>query len=480
MLQRNKASGMQIRESYQGRRNAPGWGPGGRGYALTRALAIAGLALLLPLAAAAETEQTPVKKVSPWSLCAKATNLIERQDGIPRQLLRAISKVESGRFHAKKQIVMAWPWTVMAEGRGRYLPTKSAAIAEVEGLRARGVRNIDVGCMQVNLYYHPDAFADLNQAFDPVANVAYAASYLKALEIEQGSWAKAVAHYHSADPGRYRQYRLKVHVAWRQERAKFLAALSELQAREFAAVEPMPAIMTWHQANVAEPFGTQLASLNFAAAPFDPGIQAPVPAPEAVVALAYDGPVQIDTQEPGGQRSPYVVFSELDPPAPSLLIAAREGVEFSPISFEPVGMTGWKRAEPPLATQLAIASLAPSRLSEASIAPSAMWLPEPADFGPTVRRPSAAAQLTPRRSRFLATQITVAAREPESSAAPASAAALSFATGAAYPGFARAEPIRPGERWSLVWPLLEPHAERVGREFIGFLQSFPSDSGDNG
>src|SRR5262245_14779315 len=179
MLHRTRASGLQIRESYQGRRNAPVYG-------LTRILAVAAIALLLPLgAAAAATEEAAVKKPSPWSLCAKATNLIERQEGIPRQLLRAISKVESGRFHAKKQIVMAWPWTVMAEGRGRYLPTKSAAIAEVEGLRARGVRNIDVGCMQVNLYYHPDAFADLNQAFDPVANVAYAASYLKALRSEE-------------------------------------------------------------------------------------------------------------------------------------------------------------------------------------------------------------------------------------------------------------------------------------------------------
>ena len=32
--------------------------------------------------------------------------------------------------------------------------------------------------MQVNLGYHPDAFEDLEQAFDPTYNVAYAASFL--------------------------------------------------------------------------------------------------------------------------------------------------------------------------------------------------------------------------------------------------------------------------------------------------------------
>src|SRR5262245_35394890 len=75
-------------------------------------LVLATLALYWP-ATAHDANQAQDLKPNPWSLCAKATNLIERQEGIPRQLLRAISKVESGRFHKKKQLVMAWPWTVM-------------------------------------------------------------------------------------------------------------------------------------------------------------------------------------------------------------------------------------------------------------------------------------------------------------------------------------------------------------------------------
>jgi hypothetical protein len=186
--------------------------------------------LLAPTAAVADAGQNP------WTMCAKATNRVERDAGIPRQLLRAISKAESGRFHKGKQVVMAWPWTVMAEGRGRYLDSKAAAIAEVESLRARGVKNIDVGCMQVNLQYHPHAFASLDDAFDPLTNVTYAASFLKTLAAEQGSWAKAAAYYHSQNPARYRRYRAKIREIWTAEREKYLLALDKMRAEQAAAL----------------------------------------------------------------------------------------------------------------------------------------------------------------------------------------------------------------------------------------------------
>jgi len=209
-----------------------------------------GLVLAFGGRAAIADDADPGVGDNPWTMCARATNRIERQEGIPRQLLRAISKMESGRWHSGKQLVMAWPWTIMAEGQGRYLPTKEAAVAEVEALRQRGVRNIDVGCMQVNLYYHPDAFASLDDAFDPLTNVTYAASYLKTLATQTGSWAKGVAYYHSEDPQRYLAYRTKVRQIWTEEREKYLAALDQLRAEEASALtlaslihldEPLPA-----------------------------------------------------------------------------------------------------------------------------------------------------------------------------------------------------------------------------------------------
>ena len=46
----------------------------------------------------------------------------------------------------------------MALGKDRFFSSKAAAITAVRKLQADGVRNIDVGCMQVNLKYHPKVF----------------------------------------------------------------------------------------------------------------------------------------------------------------------------------------------------------------------------------------------------------------------------------------------------------------------------------
>ena len=147
-------------------------------------------------------------------LCAAATARQERADGIPSHLLRAISLAETGRWDTVDRVNLAWPWTVTAKGEGRYFDTKAAAVAEVMTLKARGIRNIDVGCMQINLYYHPDAFANLEHAFDPAFNVAYAAGFLKNLHVSQGSWNRAAGAYHSKDPTLGAAYRSRVMRLW--------------------------------------------------------------------------------------------------------------------------------------------------------------------------------------------------------------------------------------------------------------------------
>jgi len=173
-----------------------------------------------------------------WKLCATEISKIEAAEQIPSLLLHAISKIESGRTAPEGTARIAWPWTVMAEGRGRYLPTKTAAIAEVKKLRKAGVKSIDVGCMQVNLMYHADAFDSLDDAFDPAQNVAYAAQFLKALKDELHSWIKAVGSYHSRTPAYFSVYRSKVFAAWRQERKdQREAAREELAAAKEGRIE---------------------------------------------------------------------------------------------------------------------------------------------------------------------------------------------------------------------------------------------------
>lgn len=178
--------------------------------------ALLGLTLALPGATrAGESLATPG---SAWDLCTQATASAEAARALPPHLLTAIATTESGRWHPASSEILAWPWTVMAEGEGRFLPSKAAAIEEVRRLQARGVRNIDVGCMQVNLHYHPDAFASLESAFDPHANAAYAADFLVRLREDARSWTRAIGQYHSRQAIRGNGYRAKVFKAWREAR----------------------------------------------------------------------------------------------------------------------------------------------------------------------------------------------------------------------------------------------------------------------
>ncbi len=117
-----------------------------------------------------------------------------------------------------------WPWTVNAEGQGYFYDSKAQAVAAVQGMQRQGVRSIDVGCMQISLLYHPDAFASLEQAFEPAINADYGGRFLAQLHDQANSWPKAVEMYHSATPDIGAEYGRRVYAALPEEQR--LAALT--------------------------------------------------------------------------------------------------------------------------------------------------------------------------------------------------------------------------------------------------------------
>jgi predicted DNA-binding protein (MmcQ/YjbR family) len=64
--------------------------------------------------------------------------------------------------------------------------------------------------MQINLKHHPNAFENLDQAFDPEANVRYGAFFLKTLYNRCRNWHLAIALYHSNNMIYSRTYLFKV------------------------------------------------------------------------------------------------------------------------------------------------------------------------------------------------------------------------------------------------------------------------------
>jgi hypothetical protein len=131
--------------------------------------------------------------------CAEAAAIAEREQALPPGLLHAIGLVEATS-----------PWSIDVGGQDTVFPTEAAAIAGVRALLAQGVRSVDIGCFQINLAFHPDAFDSLAQGFDPLTNARAAARFLVALHRASGDWNVAIMRYHSADAARGAPYRDRV------------------------------------------------------------------------------------------------------------------------------------------------------------------------------------------------------------------------------------------------------------------------------
>jgi soluble lytic murein transglycosylase-like protein len=176
-------------------------------------------AILILLIGARARADLPLSIVPPPAdqLCRQAVAAAERAHGIPAHLLSAIARVESGRRDQATGTFNPWPWTINMDGEGSFYESREQAVSAARTMRPHVAVSIDVGCMQISLVHHPDAFASLSQAFDPAANADYAARFLLQLYETAGSWPRAVALYHSATPELGQDYQRKVYAAWPEE-----------------------------------------------------------------------------------------------------------------------------------------------------------------------------------------------------------------------------------------------------------------------
>lgn len=156
----------------------------------------------------------PAARAETASACRDQAVIAERAAGIPDGLLLAIGKQESGRYDPLSGSAQPWPWSVNRDGESRIFETKEEAVAYVTAAQREGSQSIDVGCFQINLKYHPGAFASLDDAFDPAANAAYAAQFLGELQQRSSSWETAVGDYHSATAIFGEPYREAVLALW--------------------------------------------------------------------------------------------------------------------------------------------------------------------------------------------------------------------------------------------------------------------------
>jgi hypothetical protein len=196
---------------------------------------------------------------APGSVCRPALVAAEARHGIPNGLLQAIGVVESGRRDAATGVRQPWPWTINAEGEPHVFDTKEQAVAWVRQAQGRGMQSIDIGCAQVNLMHHPDAFTSLEQAFDPMANADYAARFLRQLRDTAvgGNWMTAVGFYHSQTPELAEAYRQQVQAVTANGTASGTASVRPGPAAASAASgEPHAVAKSETGRLLAQPSGT--------------------------------------------------------------------------------------------------------------------------------------------------------------------------------------------------------------------------------
>lgn len=128
--------------------------------------------------------------------CIAAIRQAEKSHGIPADLLLAIGLQEAGIGH--KGSMTVWPWSLNIEGQGYRFDTRAEAEAFLMDALEQGRQSIDVGCLQINLRWHPGAFPSPAAGFDPARNADYAARFLRGLYLETGDWLEAAGRYHSA------------------------------------------------------------------------------------------------------------------------------------------------------------------------------------------------------------------------------------------------------------------------------------------
>jgi len=146
--------------------------------------------------------------VSASEECLIAIAKYEKLYSIPTGLLKAISKVESEHNHL-----------ALNDGlKQHHFKNTQEVLDRISYLKDIGKTNFDIGCMQINYYWHGKNFTSIEDMLEVNGNVRYAASIIHGLYKTHGSWQVAVRHYHSYEPKFYQVYSKKIALAWLQEK----------------------------------------------------------------------------------------------------------------------------------------------------------------------------------------------------------------------------------------------------------------------
>ncbi|MBO0733858.1 MAG: transglycosylase SLT domain-containing protein [Methylocapsa sp.] len=125
------------------------------------------------------------------NICEREMSAAAKRYGVPLAILYAVGLTETGRRGSLQ------PFALNIEGPSFFAASSSEALRRFYEAKQHGARLIDVGCMQLDYFFHGRRFPSVETMLDPHENVDYAARFLSKLRSKEGSWTLAAARYHA-------------------------------------------------------------------------------------------------------------------------------------------------------------------------------------------------------------------------------------------------------------------------------------------
>lgn len=183
-------------------------------------------------------------RINTSGICERQFASAAKRHGVPVAVLAAVGLTETGRGDGLR------PYALNINGKAIYDLSRNEAMQEFYAARKRGIKLIDVGCMQINHHYHKRHFRSVAEMLEPAKNVDYAARFLKRLYNREKNWTRAVARYHASERNKPAQKRYICAVigklvaaklgGWTAEAAKFcgVGQASGKSLRRSTAADP--------------------------------------------------------------------------------------------------------------------------------------------------------------------------------------------------------------------------------------------------
>lgn len=170
------------------------------------------LGLTMSGVSAAESNKHWIQSVSPSLLEGTPWSDAATSHNIDPWLLYAITLEESGEYDAGSGLLRPWPYQLHYQGKTTKYPSKKAAIEQIRKWEKEGVRNYDIGPLQINRRWHGHRVPELADLLTVEQSLDLAAYLIaETIQLSGEDEELGIGRYRSWKENEARAYAQKIH-----------------------------------------------------------------------------------------------------------------------------------------------------------------------------------------------------------------------------------------------------------------------------